>query len=155
MTRQERGLQYLANLLVGGTGLLYAAMRYFMEPVDEWAVVNHPWQPAVQHLHLLTAPLLVFACGLIWRRHVVDHWRRAARLRRSGPGMALLFLPMIASGYLLQVTVAPGWRQAWVVLHVATSAVWVLAFLVHLRRPLARLVQRVARPRLPEPSAGR
>ena len=70
MSRSERLFLHVANGLVGGTGLVYAAMRYLMNPTDEWSVVNHPWQPHVQHLHVLVAPLLVFAAGLIWSRHV-------------------------------------------------------------------------------------
>jgi hypothetical protein len=132
VSRWERWLQYAANLLVGGSGVLYAAMRYFMEPADEWAVVNHPWQPHVQHFHVLAAPLLIFACGAIWRRHVVEHWKRATRLRRTGPGLAILFVPMIVSGYLLQTTVSAGWRQAWIVIHVASSTIWLGAFALHL-----------------------
>lgn len=159
MNAWERGLQYAGNLLVCTTGVLYAVMRYLMEPADEWAVVNHPWQPFVQHLHVLVAPLLVFACGLIWRRHVSENWRREGRSRRSGPGLALVFVPMIVSGYLLQTAVAEGWRQAWVVVHLCSSAVWLLAFAVHLRwtarRVMARALGQAARPAWPPPASTR
>jgi len=138
MTPWERRLQYVANLLVCGTGVLYAVMRYFMKPTDEFAVVNHPWQPWVQHAHVLVAPLLVFACGSIWRLHVAEHWKRATRMRRSGPGLAIVFVPMAASGYLLQTSVSDGWRQAWIVVHVASSAVWLVAFATHMRGPVGR-----------------
>ena len=138
MSPVERTLQYSSNVLVGGTGVLYGAMRYFMEPADEWAVVNHPWQPHLQHLHVVLAPLLVFACGLIWRRHVVNHWKHESHLRRSGPALAAMLIPMIASGYMLQVAVSPGWRRAWVVVHVASSCVWMLAFVVHFVGALLR-----------------
>ena len=30
-------------------------MAYFATPTDEFAVVNHPWQPAVRDLHILAA----------------------------------------------------------------------------------------------------
>ena len=63
MTRAEAWLQHLANVLVGGTGLVYGWMRYFAEPADEFSVVNHPWQPDLHSLHVITAPLLVFASG--------------------------------------------------------------------------------------------
>ena len=71
MSRAQLLLFHLINLAVCGTGLVYAWMRYLVEPVDEWAVVNHPWQPHMQHLHVLLAPLLVFAVGLIWSAHVL------------------------------------------------------------------------------------
>jgi thiosulfate reductase cytochrome b subunit len=43
----------------------------------------------------------------------------------------LLLLPMVASGYLLQTAVAPGWRQVWTIVHLATSGIWILAFVGH------------------------
>ena len=131
----ERWLQYGANSLVVGTGLIYAFMRYFLTPVDEWAVINHPWQPHVQHLHVLAAPLLVFACGLIWHRHVTGRvGAKEQRRERSGPGLAAAFLPMIASGYLLQTTSAAGWRETWLALHLVTSGLWILLVATHFLR---------------------
>ena len=81
MSRAEWTLVHMANSLVIVTGVVYAVMRYLVTPSDEWAVVNHPWQPHVQHLHLLAAPLLVFAVGVIWRRHVVKRCANAAMSR--------------------------------------------------------------------------
>jgi len=128
---------HLANLAVSGTGLVYAWMRYLAEPADEWAVVNHPWQPHVQHLHVLSAPLLVFAIGLIWSAHVVGKMRNGSTNRVAGVGLTVLFLPMAAAGYLLQVSVDPGWRTIWMWVHVVSSLLWVAAFVVHQARALA------------------
>jgi len=133
MNRWEARIQHAANLLVVGTGVVYAIMRYFLNPADEWAVVNHPWQPHVQHLHILTAPLLVFACGLIWHRHVANKLHRGEqRGRRSGPGLLLALVPMVVSGYLIQTTVAESWGQVWIVVHLISSAAWTFAFVGHL-----------------------
>lgn len=131
MSWAERTLLWLANAAVAGTGLAYAWMRYLLVPADEWAVVNHPWQPAIQHLHVLAAPLLVFAVGLVWSSHVVGKLRNGRRNRSPGIGLALLFVPMAASGYLLQVAVDPAWRQRWIWIHLATSALWIAFFVVH------------------------
>ncbi len=136
MSRGQSVFLHLANLAVSGTGLIYAWMRYLVEPVDEWAVVNHPWQPLVQHLHVLAAPLLVFAIGLIWSVHAIAKIRNSRRVRASGLGLMALFLPMAASGYLLQVAVDPGWRRTWIWIHVASSLLWVGAFAVHQVRAL-------------------
>jgi hypothetical protein len=117
---------------VGGTGLVYAWMVYLARPADPYAVVNHPSQPAVQHLHIVVAPLLVFAAGLIWRRHVWGSWRSGVvQRRRSGVSMALALAPMIVSGYLLQTAVESTWRTVWSVLHLATSGLWIAAYLLH------------------------
>ena len=136
MTRAAAWVTHLANALVAGTGLVYGWMRYFVEPDPEealFAVANHPWQPAMQGLHIVLAPLLVFACGLIWSEHV---WARirSGRPRRRPTGLTLVALvfPMIASGYFLQVATGEGWRTAWIVVHVATSCGWIVVYVVHL-----------------------
>ncbi len=138
MSRGHIAFLHLANLAVSGTGLVYVWMRYLVEPADEWAVVNHPWQPLVQHLHVLSAPLLVFAIGLIWSVHALAKLRNGRRGRTSGLGLLALFLPMAASGYLLQVAVDPGWRHTWIWVHVVSSLLWVGAFAIHKVRALGR-----------------
>ena len=132
MTRFEAWLLHIATLLVGGGGLVYAWMRYFARPDDPFAVVNHPWQPAAQHLHVVVAPLLVFALGLIFRAHAWAGVRlQVAARRRSGWSLLATAAPMIASGYLLQTATAPGWRQVWLAIHLVASALWLGGYLVH------------------------
>jgi len=131
VTRGQAFFVHLANLAVSGTGLVYAWMRYLAEPADEWAVVNHPWQPHLQHLHVLFAPLLVFAMGVIWSAHVVGKLRNGPTNRAAGVGLTAIFLPMAASGYLLQISVDPGWRRTWMWVHVVASSLWVVAFGFH------------------------
>lgn len=132
MNRLEAWLVHLSTLLVGITGIIYAIMRYGMTPVDPYAVVNHPWQADVQHYHILFAPFLVFAVGLIWKRHIATHYQMGLKTgRRSGIEMVLSTVPMVVSGYLIQVTVAEAWRGAWIAVHVATSGLWLAGYLVH------------------------
>jgi hypothetical protein len=133
VTRFEAWLLHVSNLLVGGTGLVYAWMRYLAEPTDEFAIVNHPLQPTLQHAHVLAAPLLVFGLGLVWRRHVAARVLGGHRARRrTGLGLALAVVPMVASGYLLQTAQGEGWRTAWIVVHLVTSAAWLAAYGAHL-----------------------
>ncbi len=138
MTRAEAWCLHASNVLVGGTGLVYGWMRYFAQSEDEFAIVNHPWQPTFQHAHVVVAPLLVFAVAMVWRLHVWKRIRSGFRSRRnSGWALFLMVWPMILSGYLLQVSAEEFWRQAWVAVHVATSALWCMAYLVHPVRPKA------------------
>jgi hypothetical protein len=132
VSRFERYCLHLSTLLVGGTGLVYAWMLYFVPPTDPYAVVNHPWQPGTQHLHILVAPLLVFAVGLVWQRHIAAHWKRGVKKRRSsGIFMVLTMVPMVASGYLIQTATGDGWRKAWVGIHLAASGLWLAFYLGH------------------------
>ena len=133
MTRLEAWLLHSANLLVGGTGLVYAWMLYACAPADEFALVNHPWQPTFLHAHVLAAPLLVFALGLVWRQHVAARVLGGHRPRRtSGLVLFLGAAPMVASGYLLQTAPGAGWSGAWVAIHLATSALWLASYVAHL-----------------------
>ena len=132
LPRFETWAIHLSMLLVGGTGLVYSWMAYLAVPADPYAVVRHPWQPAVQHLHVVVAPLLVFVTGMIWRRHVWSSWRLGIRARRrSGVGLALSLVPMMASGYLLQVAVESFWRTTWGWIHLVSSLLWTLGYLTH------------------------
>ena len=132
MNRFEAWMLHVSNLLVGGTGLVYAWMVFLTKPTDPYAVVNHPLQPQLQHLHILVAPLLVFTAGLIWRRHVWWQWRRGAgERRRSGLSLALFLMPMIVSGYLIQTAVDDDWRKIWVIVHLVASGLWLAGYLAH------------------------
>lgn len=132
MTPREARFLHVSTVLVGGTGLAYAWTRYLAEPADPFAVANHPWQPHLQHAHIVAAPLLVFACGLVWRDHV---WRRLRsgfrRKRRTGACLAIALAPMVVSGYLLQVATAELARTAWIGVHLVASCVWLPAYAVH------------------------
>ena len=136
MNRGEIRFVHLANLLVGGTGVVYAVMRYLMKPTDEWSIVNHPWQPHAQHLHVLIAPMLVLAGGILWRHHVSEKLRSGDRRGiRSGLLLVVLFVPMIASGSLIQITVSEAWRQAWIWVHLVSTGAWLIGFAVHWSLP--------------------
>jgi hypothetical protein len=132
VSRFESWTIHLSTLLVGGTGLIYAWMVYWVHSPDPYAVVNHPLQPQVQHWHVLFAPLLVFAVGLIWQRHVWSHWQRNPKNgKKSGRGMVFTLVPMVASGYLIQTAVDGSWRKAWVIVHLLASALWLAGYLAH------------------------
>ena len=131
MTRAEAWCVWIASLLTAGTGIVYGVMRYVLTPADPLAVVNHPWQPALQHWHVLLAPTLIFTVGLIWRRHVWAGLKARGRAFRSGLTLALTAFPMVVSGYLLQVATDDHWRQRWIAVHLVTSALWVIGLVAH------------------------
>ncbi len=132
MNRLERWSVLMGSLLVTATGVAYLWMKYLLHSDDPFSVVNHPWQPAVLKLHILTAPLLVFGLGLIAVRHVLAHWlARVSHARRSGVAAALTILPMVLSGYLVQAITNARWLSisSWV--HVGTGLVYAAAFAAH------------------------
>jgi hypothetical protein len=139
MSRIDAWLLHISNGLVMVTGLVYAWMAYFVKSDDPYAVVGHPWQPHIQHAHVIVAPLLVLVLGHMWSRHIGPHLHRVThRRKKSGLGMLLMALPMLFSGYAIQVAVSAQWRAAWVIVHMATSLIWICGYVIHMTARLRR-----------------
>jgi hypothetical protein len=154
LNRFESRLQHFSNVLAITSGVLFAGTKYFptyfspSHVVDEYSRAQSPIEPWMHDAHVLVVPLLIFACGLIWRSHIVPKWNGMRASRRKVPklltGLALLIvaLPMIATGYLIQVSVSETVRWTFVVIHLATSAIWTLAYAKHAWYPLLHLSKR-------------
>lgn len=130
----ERILHHAAALTVGLSGLAYAWMKYLTAPPENaFSVVNHPLQPTALHLHVLSAPVLVFAVGILWRDHVWARLRNSGRRRgrASGTALTLLLVPMIASGYLLQTTTSEALHTVLVGTHLVTGGAWLVGYAAH------------------------
>jgi hypothetical protein len=146
MTKWEYRFFHISNQLVIVTGLVYGWMRYCMTSDGEFSVVNHPWQPHFLHAHIIVVPLLIFCLGHFWGRHIWANWTsEASRGRRSGSSMLWVAVPMIISGYCIQVSVSEAWRNGWIIIHVAVSLLWALAYVVHwVRHRLSRLPEQAS-----------
>jgi len=134
VTSFERALLNASTWLVAASGAAYFYMKYVMTGGDEFSVIHHPWQPGALSLHVLLGPVMVFALGLIARDHIIDRLLdpRQRRGRVSGIVIVALALPMIASGYLMQVVTDPAARRALAVIHIAGGGLYVLLFAGHL-----------------------
>src|SRR5438128_2419924 len=84
------------------SGVVFAAMKYWMKSDDPFAVVNHPWQPHVLSAHVLLGPIAVFAFGWTFASHMLPALVNRAPNRASGIVSMVLIVPMVASGYLMQ-----------------------------------------------------
>jgi hypothetical protein len=99
---------------------------------DPFSLVNHPLQPHALNLHLLTAPLLVFAFGLIFESHIAARLRSGTSLnRRSGLVSVFTFALMTGSGYVLQISSAASVSRAALVLHLGSSGIFLVSYLAH------------------------
>ena len=129
MKRWEVRLGHAAVAAVGVSGIVYGWMKYFLAGRDPDSALGSPWQPAVLKLHVLAAPIAVFAIALIFRAHAVVRLRSGgASGRGSGIGLLGAAAPLVFSGYLVQVFVGDAARKwcGWIhaVLGVAFLAVW-------------------------------
>ncbi|NIR46025.1 MAG: hypothetical protein GWN99_16485 [Gemmatimonadetes bacterium] len=132
MSRFEKWAVFGTAFLTGLTGIGLLWTKYLLTSDDPWSVVNHPLQPLFLKAHILAAPALIFALGMITFRHIWAHYREGLpRGRRSGIVTALVSIPMVASGYLIQVVTAPGWLRFVAVLHIVTSGLFLLGLAAH------------------------
>ena len=134
MSRAQVLLLQLSLLSMTVTGLVFAWMKYFMKPRDEFAVVNHPWQPQMMTAHVLIGPVAVFAIGWVFGNHIWPAFVNRAPNRASGIVSMFFIVPMTLSGYLMQVSVEDATRKAFAVTHWISVAVFVVAYAVHLVR---------------------
>jgi hypothetical protein len=133
MKRWERWGLNASCFVITATGIVYLWMKYFVRNDDPFAVVNHPWQAAMLHAHLLAAPVFILMSGIVLNSHVLKKLG-ATRLpnRKSGLVTFGTFAVMIASGYLLQVVSNDVWLRASIALHIASSLVFAGTYAVHL-----------------------
>lgn len=128
----ERWSVWVTSFLTVATGTGYFVTKYLMSSPDPYAVVNSPLQPLFLKLHVLTSPLLLFALGLIAVRHVWRHFRSGVRWsRKTGILLALSVVPMIVSGYLIQVLTSAGWIRAMAIAHIGFGFLYAVGFVAH------------------------
>jgi hypothetical protein len=133
MKRWERIAFNGLGLVVAASGFAYLWMNYAMTTDDPFALVNHPWEPAMLSAHVLTSPAFVLAFGVLLNAHIVKQlraWRRENRL--SGLTSLGTFATMASTGYLLQITTTEALLTALVIVHIASSVIFTLAYVGHL-----------------------
>ena len=132
MSRWETWLSHLSTAIVTTSGVIYLWMEYFMATDDPFAIVNHPWQPAMLSLHVLAAPVLTFIVGLIVSSHVRKKLAGGGRAnRRSGLMAVITFPTMVLSGYALQAFTNPTLIKVALALHLVSSAIFALGYVAH------------------------
>ena len=128
----EIWLSHISTFLVTVSGVAYLWMKYFMETNDPFAIINHPWQPAMLSLHVLVAPALVFVVGLMVQSHIQRKLWSGTNSNRSSGLASMVTLPvMIASGYMLQVVTAPLLASITLGLHLVSSSIFVITYVTH------------------------
>ncbi len=132
MNAFERWLVWFGTVTTVVTGLALLWMKYFLQPMEPWSVIHHPLQPVVLKLHILAAPLLVFALGVIALRHVWEHLRlRDRQGYRSGMTAAVMAISMVLTGYLVQVVTNEAWLKAVALGHIAAGLIYVVGLVTH------------------------
>jgi uncharacterized membrane protein YidH (DUF202 family) len=135
MSRAQLVWLHVSIALTTITGAVFAFMKYAMKSADEFSVVNHPMQPHMLAAHVVISPLLLFILGWTFSNHMLPKYRFGNGLnRKSGTASMALIVPMALSAYLLQVSTNESIREAMSIAHWMTSALFVVAYGVHLVR---------------------
>jgi hypothetical protein len=103
---------------ISATGLAWAWMRYLLEPVDEFALWNHPLEGEMQRFHIRPQLKKYFT-------------RQKGRLQKTGALLAATFPCMALSAYALQLCETEAACNFWLIAHLASSAIWVITFTTH------------------------
>ena len=119
------------------SGAAYFGMKYLMATDDPFAVVNHPWEPTMLAMHVVAGPVAIAFFSLAFRSHGLPRiWQATALNRKSGLAAGAVFVVLVGSGYLNQVTTDPSMLEASVWTHIGAGGV----FAVRLRDSPGRRV---------------
>jgi hypothetical protein len=135
MKRWEAWWNHAALAAVSLSGLAYGIFKYFIPSADPDSRIGHPWQPGLLKAHILVAPFAIMGVGLILRRHALARLRKGEPSgRRTGASMLWSFLPLVLSGYLVQVFVAPATVRWTGWIHAGIGMLFVLGYAFHPKR---------------------
>jgi len=132
VTRLQTWILHGTVVMLAASGAVFAWMRYAMKTDDPFAVANHPLQPHMLHIHVLAAPIAVFAMGVVFAIHIAPKIEnRSLARKKTGIGSLWMIAPMVLSGYLMQVVTSETAILAMKVMHWVSSSIFVLAYGVH------------------------
>ena len=120
------------SALVAATGIVYFWMKDLLVADDPLALVNHPLQPMMLDLHLVSGPALLVIFGVVFNAHVAAQLQRRAPLRRSGLASLATFAAMAMTGYVLPVLVDERVHLAMRWLHIVSGLVFAISYGIHL-----------------------
>lgn len=132
MSAFQKWSVWVTSFLTVATGVAYFVTKYMVSGGDGYSVVNHPWQPVFLKAHIVVSPALLFALGVIAVDHVWDHIVTGVRVsRRTALVTVVSVVPMVATGYLIQVLTSAGWVRAMAVAHIVFGALYAVGLGAH------------------------
>jgi hypothetical protein len=132
MSRFEKWMLWTSFAITAITGIGLLWTKYLMHTDDPWAVINHPLQPWLLKAHIVAAPALVFALGLISSKHIWQHFKaRVPAGRRTGITTLVMGTLMILSGYLIQVVTLAAPLKVLAIAHITLGFAFLVGFVAH------------------------
>lgn len=129
MNKTESLLLHLSTIALAISGMVYTYMHYFLKPSDPFSVVGNPWEPAVLKFHIIVAPVLILAVGMILHAHILFKLSAGTQTgKKSGILLIGMFIIMVLSGYVLQIVTV---RKPVLLIHLISGVLWSLGYLSH------------------------
>ena len=129
----ERWAFNALHTVVGVTGFAYVYMKFVLVTDDPFAIINHPWQPAMLAIHVVAAPVFIAFFGMLFRSHSLRKLRSGSPAnRRTGWTSIIGFSVMAMSGYFIQIGTSPAFINFSIWLHIGSGTVFAVAYSVHL-----------------------
>ena len=128
----ERWAFNALHVVVGVTGFVYLYMKFVLVTDDPFAIINHPWQPAMLSIHVVAAPVFIAFFGMLFRSHSLRKLLSGNPAnRRSGWTSIIGFSVMALSGYFIQVGTSLAFITFSIWLHVAAGTLFTIGYSVH------------------------
>ncbi|MXZ71887.1 MAG: hypothetical protein F4Z04_10380 [Acidobacteria bacterium] len=132
MTWWERWSFNTLHVTVAATGVVYFWMKYLLATDDPFAIVNHPWEPAMLTAHVIAAPFFIAFFGMVFRSHTFRKLYSPDPANRwTGWTSLVSFSIMAFSGYLIQAVTSALLLSVAIWTHVAASVVFLLGYTSH------------------------
>ncbi|MBT3586826.1 MAG: hypothetical protein HN509_18080 [Halobacteriovoraceae bacterium] len=131
-TAREKNTFSCSLYLVSFTGVVYGLLKYFYLVDTPYGIRPHQYQSFWQHFHILASPIALFFIGYFWQSHIYPKMKTSlATYKKTGWLMVVCLFPMILSGFVIQISILPKARDIWMVVHLSSSTIFLLVFILH------------------------
>lgn len=126
-TWQSR-LFWVTFFLTAVTGINLIFFRDFIPTGDSDTTLLQPYIK----IHILAAAAMLFSLGVVFTRHALPYIKTGKSPgKKTGITLLSLSLPVVLSGYLLQIVYTPAWQAGSWWVHSITGIVFILLFFIH------------------------
>lgn len=130
---------HYSTLLLIIHGSAYFIVKTFFKIQTEYGLRPNDWQSFWQGGHVLLSPLSVFTLGLLWISHILKNFKANSDKRVSGILLTTLFIIMILTGYILQISYDEKIKVFFLYAHLIISALFTIIYTIHI---LSRFIKK-------------
>lgn len=116
------------------TGVGTWVLKTFFTGIDLFGPTQHPWLTYFKGAHLIFAPILLMAFGMIFEKHILKYLHlKNSKKRASGLSSLVTITLLVLSGQSLLVISEQNLLEWIGVIHLVAGILFLSAFLVHFK----------------------